>query len=243
MSRGTRGAGALTLVIVVSCTSGPADEWSDPRSQGSAAPAAPTPVPLVREAPGALAARREAQESFDRARAALLREAFAESARELANASAFMRTHAEEAEIGAIAALQGTSKELEMLSGRLARGEPLTVRTLDRVFANANRAEAQHHLTRAVAAMAEGKYPRAGEELIMGVDHLERALRDLRRWPDPEADAALADARLLADLLLRGDVPPRVEAERVTGQIEAELRRLCGIIDVEARACALEAVR
>jgi hypothetical protein len=50
-------------------------------------------------------------------------------------------------------------------------------------------------------------------------------------------------ARALADLMLRGGVPARAQVKRVTGQLGAELRRLCAIIDVEARACAVEASR
>ena len=70
-----------------------------------------------------------------------------------------------------------------------------------------------------------------------------RAALDLRRPNEAEADPALSDARVLADHLLRGGVPTRAEAKHVTRQLEGELRRLCAIIDVEARACAIEAVR
>jgi hypothetical protein len=241
--RRARVVGTLTLVVIAGCAPEPADGSLDAPSGGKAA-AAPLPArsPVARE-PGAMAERHEAQESFDRARAAVLAKDFATSARELAEASAFLRTHAEEAELGAIAALQGASKELEMVAQRLARGESQTVRTLDRVFANANRAEAQHHLTRAVAAMQDRDYRRAGEELVMSIDHLERAARDLRHPRDADAEPALASARSLAEHMLRGGVPTRAEAKRVTAQLDAELRRLCGIIDAEAAACALEAVR
>lgn len=152
-----------------------------------------------------------------------------------------MHAHAREAEIGAIAALQGASKELEVLAQRMEKGEVQTTRAFDRVFANANRAEAQHHLTRAKAASAGREYRRAGEELTMAVDHLERATRDLRRPRVAGATAALADARALADLMMQGRVPTRAETRRVNEQLDAELRRLCGIIDLEAKACARDA--
>jgi hypothetical protein len=193
--------------------------------------------------PSPLAARQEAQESFDSARAALVREDYGESARHLADAAAFMRAHADSAEIGAIAALQGSSKELEMLVERLERGETLTTRMLDRVVANANRAEAQHHLTRAAAAIENRDYGDAGDELLMAVDHLERSALDLRRPNEPEADPALSDARALGGSLVLGGVPSRDETRHVIRQLEGELRRLCAIIDVEARACAVEAAR
>jgi len=154
-----------------------------------------------------------------------------------------MRSHAEQAEIGAIAALQSSAKELQMLVERLERGEPLTTRLLDRVVANANRAEGQHHLTRPAAAIEHSDYGDAGEELLMAVDHLERSALDLRRPNDAEADPALSDARELGRSMLQGGVPTRDDARHVIRQLEGELRRLCAIIDVEARACAVEAAR
>ena len=240
----SRGLSIVTLVLVallMSCGERQGDARVDGRV-GSAAPS-PTPSPAAAPEPSPLAARQEAQASFDSARAALVNGDHGESARHLTEASEFMRSHAAQAEIGAIAALQGASKELEMLSQRLTRGEPLTTRMFDRVVANANRAEGQHHLTRATVSIAERDYRHAGEELLMAVDHLERAALDLQRPNDAKAEPALSDARALADYLLRGGVPASAEAKRVIGQLEDELRRLCAIIDVEARACALEAAR
>jgi hypothetical protein len=212
--------------------------------EGRQAPAdTETAGSVVAEAPGALATRREAQESFDRAREALIRNDDRASVTYLTQAATFIRAHAAQAEVGAIAALQGAAKELEVLAERLARGEPVTTRTFDRVVANANRAEAQHHLTRAVAALTDREHRRAGEELIIAVDHLERAAQDLHRPNDPDAAGALADARTLAERMVGGAVPARAETRRVTRELEAELRRLCAIVDAEARACAVEAAR
>jgi hypothetical protein len=212
-------------------------------SPETAARAAPPPTPTVVEEPGPLATRHEAQASFDRARRALLRQDYRASARYLEEAVAFMRSHAAQSEVGALAALQGSAKELEVLAQRLARGDMQTTRAFDRVVANANRAEAQYHLTRAAAALADRAYRHAGEELIMAVDHLERTAHDLRQPNDSDAGRALANARALAERLMRNDVPGRAEMKRVTAQLEAELRRLCAIIDVEARACAVEEAR
>jgi hypothetical protein len=229
----------IAAALIAGCDAGPADR----PTERPASRAARAPVPAAAAEPSPLATRQEAQASFDSARAALVREDYGESARHLAEAAAFMRSHAAAAEIGAIAALQGASKELEMLAERLTRREPTTTRLLDRVVANANRAEGQHHLTRAVAAIADRDHRHAGEELVMAVDHLERAALDLRRPNDTKADPALSDARALADHMLRGGVPTRAEAKHVIGQLEAELRRLCAIIDAEAQACVLELAR
>jgi hypothetical protein len=241
MSRGMSIVALVAMASALGCSVMPADDLTDRRVR-QAAPASSS-VPPAPGVPGPLATRQEAQESFDSARAALVRDDYGESARQLAEAAAFMRSHAAQAKIGAIAALQGSAKELEMLAERLTRGEALTTRMLDRVVANANRAEGQHHLTRAAAAIADYDYGDAGEELLMAVDHLERSALDLRRPNEAEADPALSDARALANRMVRGGVPSRDEARHVIGQLEGELRRLCAIIDVEARACAVEAAR
>ena len=241
MSPGLSMVALVALASAIGCSLRPADDLADRRVPQ--APPASSSTPAVAAEPSPLAARQEAQESFDSARVALVREDYGESARHLSESAAFMRSHAAHAEIGAIAALQGSAKELEMLAERLTRGETLSVRMLDRVVANANRAEGQHHLTRAAVAIADYAYGDAGEELLMAVDHLERSALDLRRPNEPEADPALSDARRLGRSMVFGGVPSRDEARRVIRQLEGELRRLCAIIDIEARACAVEAAR
>lgn len=240
MSRGMSVVGLVAAASAIGCSLRPADDLTDRRVTQATSASPVSPAPPV---PSPLGTRKEAQESFDSARAALVRGDYDESAKHLAEAAAFMRSHAAQAEIGAIAALQGAAKELEMLVERLERGEPLTTRMLDRVVANANRAEGQHHLTRAAAAIEDHDYGDAGEELLMAVDHLERSALDLRRPNDVEADPALSDARELGRSMLQGGVPTRDDARHVIRQLEGELRRLCAIIDVEARACAAEAAR
>lgn len=236
-------AGILALGLT-SCAGEPEPADGVPHTDTPVSLAAPAPESLgFMPSAGALAARHEAQDSFDRARRALVRKDFALASRELADAAAFMRRHAEEGELGAKASLQGASKELEMLSQRLARGEAQTTRTFDRVVANANRAEGQHHLTRAEAALAKRAYPLAGEELTMAVDHLERAAHDLRGGHHPAAEVSLTNARALAGRLMRGAAPTREEVRNVRHQLEDELRRLCAVIDAEAVACALEPAR
>ena len=227
------------VVLIASC--GPADDVSTPATARPEPPRPPTTI----QSPGAvttgaLATRREAQESFDRARDALVQGNLATAATELEAASAFMRTHAEEAELGAKASLQGASKELEVVAQRLARGERQTTRTVDRVFANANRAEGQHHLTRAEAAIEKHAYAVAGEELTMAVDHLERAARDLRGGHNPTPEVAFTAARALAERMMQGAIPARGEVRVVKEQLAAELRRLCALIDAEAISCAME---
>ena len=241
-----RASGLRAAAVAIACACGqpPADRLSDDAARSVDSGVHPPPPTAALPAPRAaalLATRHEAQQSFDRARKALLESDYRTCARHLADGADFMRTHAAEAELGAIAALQGSAKELEFFADRLSRGDTLTIRSLDRILANANRAEAQHHLTRAVAALTDRRYQNAGEEILMSVDHLERTAHDLRRPYDPNVTPALSDARALAGRLLSGGSATRAEWKRVTAQLTAELRRLCAIIDVEARACAVEA--
>ena len=77
----------------------------------------------------------------------------------------------------------------------------------------------------------------------MSVDHMERTAMDLRQAYDPDSTHALLEARTVASRLVRGETVPRAETGHVIDQLAAELRRLCAIIDVEARACGIEAGR
>ena len=226
------------IALVFSCGEGPVD-------RSTVQPVVPAPTPTVTAArePGPLATRVEAQQSFDRARAALLRKDYRESVEQITEAVAFMRSHAAESQIGAVAALQGAAKELEVLAERLTKGEPPTIRTLDRVFANANRAEGQHHLARAVGSSASGDRRSVGEEILMVVDHLERSLRYLRQPNDPRSARAFSEARALATRIHAGSIPSRAEIKAVMAPLDAELRRLCSAIDREAEACAIDQAR
>jgi hypothetical protein len=183
------------------------------------------PAPAVTESPGALATRREAQETFDRARAALQQRDFATAKTELGNAAAFMRSQAQEAQGDARPALERAAAEFDTLSAQLSKGN-VQVRMLDRAFARANRAEAEHHLLRAKDAVAKQDNARAGEELTMSVDHLERALKDAGQQADAAVTSALADTRTLAGELMKGVAATPDEAKKVTDRIEAQIRRL-----------------
>jgi len=236
---GTRVLRLLGFALILSCGDGPVDRLAHLRAPPPV-PSTPTPPPLPATPAGPLATRVEAQESFDRARSALLRGDFLETARQVEWAAAFMRSHAEEAGPGVVAALQGAAKELDVLAERLQNGAPPTVRTLDRVFANANRAEAQHHLARVVASLGKPDRRATGEELLMAVDHLERSAQYLRQPNGPRSANAFSEARLLATRLVAGEDPGRGQVKRVLAPLEAELQRLCRTIDQEAEACAVE---
>lgn len=217
MSRNTRTTALLGALAVLgaSCARGP-----DAGSKSDTAQA-----PVVTESPGALATRREAQETFDRARAALQRKDFTAATTELANAAAFMRGQAQDAQADARPALERAAATFDTLAIQVTTGN-VQAKTLDRAFASANRAEAQHHLLRAKDAVEKNDNARAGEELTMSVDHLERALKDAGRQADAAVMSAMADARTFADKMMKGMAAAPDEAKKVTDQLGDRIRRL-----------------
>ena len=193
-------------------------------------------VPLeVIESPGALASRREAQESFDAARAALVRKDFEGAATALSDAATFYQVEARTAPLDAKQALERTGETLDSLAVRVAHGEIRSADSLDHVFANAHGAEAWLHLLRAHAAILKRDNARAGEELVMSVDHLERAAKDARAQSDSLVQAAIADTRSLAGEMVKGMEAVPDEAARLTDEVERAVGRI-GTIAARATA-------
>jgi hypothetical protein len=207
----------IAAVLVVGCK-GP-----EPRPLSSDTTRAVLPVV---ESPGALATRHEAQESLDRARAAFEQKQFDAMRAELANAAEFLRLEARQAQGEAGEPLRPVAAELDSLAHRVAAGDLPTATLVDRVFVNANRAEARYHLLRAGDAIATGDNDRAGEELMMSVDHLERAAKDAGRLADVSVRTAIGDARSLAGEMMKGMGTMPDEAWLVTEQLDRAIDRL-----------------
>jgi hypothetical protein len=186
------------------------------------------------ESPGALASRHEAQSFFDAARAALIRKDFDGCLTSLTEAVAFFRAAALGAEPDARVALVAAAEELETLVANVARGRTRTARDFDRVFAQAHAAEAAHHSARARVALLKDDNVRAGEELLMSLDHLERAAKDARLRADSTVRAAIADTRTLASEMVKGTIAVPDEVARVTAEIGRAIRR----IDTNTNAAA-----
>ena len=215
-TRSTTLVGVLA-VLVMSCAREPKAE--------SKADTAQAPSRVVTASPGALATRREAQETFDRARAALQRKDFAAAKTELGDAAAFMRSQAQDSQGDDKPALEGAAAGFDSLAALVVTGN-VQSKTLDRAFARANRAEAEHHLLRAKEALTKSDNGRAGEELTMSVDHLERALQDAGRQADAAVKSAMAEARTLAGEMMKGVAAAPDEAKKVTDQLTDQIRRL-----------------
>ena len=179
----------------------------------------------VIESPGALATRHEAQEPLDRARVAFEQKRYEAMRAELADAAAFLRTEAREAEGDAGTPLRHAATALDSIATRIATGAVPTATAVSQVLIDINRAEARYHLLRAGDAIANGDHQRAGEELTMSVDHQERAAKDAGCSADAAVATAIADARTLGNEMLKGVGAVPDEAWRVTEQLERAIDR------------------
>ena len=226
MSATSRLSALLAMVLVAGC--------KGPEARVSRSDTTPA-VPAVIESPGALATRHEAQESLNRARAAFEQKQLETMRAELADAATFLRTEAQRTEGDAGVPLRLAAAELDSLARQAASGAMPTARAVDRAFINANRAEARYHLLRAGGAIANGENERAGEELTMSVDHLERAAKDAGRQADTAIRTAIADARTLASEMMKGAGAVPDEVWRVTEELERAIDRSTSGVGVRVR--------
>jgi hypothetical protein len=163
---------------------------------------------------------------FDAARDAFVRKDLESAATALSDAATFIRTEARAAGGDGAQALDRSADEFDLIAVRVAHGEIHAPDALNRAFAHAHAAEALHHLLRAHASVLKRDNVRAGEELLMSVDHLERAANDARLQGDSLVEAAIADTRSLASEMVHGMDAVPDEAARVTDEIETAVRRI-----------------
>ena len=182
-------------------------------------------IPL-QESRGALATRHECQASLDSARTALVSKDAEACIASLARAATFFRAEVHSAPPETRAALSATAEEIETLVANIVRGRPRTPRDFDRAFARANAAEADLHLARARIALMEQNQVRAGEELFMVTDHLERAAKDARFRSDTAVETAIADTRSLASEMIRGMGAVPDETRKVSDEIDTAIRTI-----------------
>jgi hypothetical protein len=210
---------SLGCLVIVGCSRPPASK-------------ADTTATVAQESAGALASRREAQDCFDAARTAFLRRDSEECITRLAEAAAFFRAQARSATPDAKPAMTGAAEELETFLANVANDRDRTAKDLDRVYAQAHAAESGLHLSRARAAMASGDTVRAGEELLMSVDHLERAVRDAHRPATRAVRTAIADTRSLATGMIKGIPTATDRVNRATDDMEIAMQRIVASIEV-----------
>lgn len=168
--------------------------------------------PRVVESKGALAARREAQEHFDKARESFMRKDLTTAATELRAGSTFLREQADSVTGEVKEHMLRSARELDQLAAAVEKNSVESAKKLDLAFARAQYAEADRHHSNAVAAWAKKENGRAGDELTMAIDHLERAAKDAGEDLDAGTKKVLADTREVAGQLMKGAefVPEKV---------------------------------
>ena len=217
----------VLLLLASGCELRRDDGGNGGSSAGRRATAAPDTAPAsTASTASTLATRSEAQAELDDARAALAKGDRVAFARDLRYASAFFRTHVGEPTSAARRQLDETATQLDSLADLVQRGGTLAGATLDTAIARAQLADAEHHRSMAAVAWARHENQRAGAELTMAMDHLERAAQDAHIEITATTRQALNDARSAAAGLAtaKGAVPR--EMDRWLGTIGQEIARL-----------------
>lgn len=197
------------------------------KTETTAATTTPTSVSAAREttlSAGAIGTRSEAQDHFDRSRAAFLKKDMKTASAELRDAAAFMRTRADSATGFAKALSARSATELDSLAAKVESRSLTSAVRLDHAFAHANRAEAERHYALATRAWSQKQATRTGEELTMAMDHLERAAKDAGIPLDSATTNAMSRARAVADSQLQGGTAPNGVNEALK-DVELQLRR------------------
>jgi hypothetical protein len=173
---------------------------------------------------GAIGVRSEAQDHFDRSRAAFAKKDMKTASAELHDASVFMRDHTDSTTGFAKALVARSARELDSLSREVGSSSVTSPARLDHVFAHANRAEAERHYALATRAWAQHQARRTGEELTMSIDHLERAAKDAGFAADTAMTSSLIRTREVANSLLQGGTAP-TGVDEALKDLELRLRR------------------
>lgn len=164
---------------------------------------------------GALVRRHEVQAELDAARDALGVGAPADAAAPLRVAARFYAGHAAAPGAGAREPLAAAAARLVRLADTLAAGGRVTAADVVAASRAANLAEAEHHRVAAAVAWTRWQRSDAGDELVMAVDHVERALADGGESVTPATRRVLATAREEGCTLMRDGAADAARVDRV----------------------------
>ncbi len=215
---------AVATVVVGAC------DRADRRTANDQAPGVTirqqgTPTGHFDVSAGALTSRHEAQDDLDAARDALDRHDAAAASASFRTASLFYARLAERADVPARARLATVAEELKALSASLGGGKGVRSSVVDQAIIHANVAEAEHHRLQALDAWAKRDRSNAADQLVMAVDHLERALSDAHQ-ATPEARTVLDDARRAATALLKESTLPATAVDAAVSELGKEIQVL-----------------
>jgi hypothetical protein len=215
---------ALLLGVAFAAGCGRAEQSRTETTAATTTPAVTaTPTETTLSA-GAIGTRSEAQDHFDRSRAAFLKQDMKTASAELHDASVFMRERADSATGFAKALAARSASELDSLAQKVGASSVTSPASLDHVFAHANRAEAERHYALATRAWGQHQAKRTGEELTMAIDHLERAAKDAGLKADTALTHSMTNAREVANGLLQGGTAP-TGVDEALKDVELQLRR------------------
>ncbi len=190
------------FVVLWGCTGEPMNKGTTASLGDSTASGIPT-IAMVDSVPGELALRKEPVQFFQRAHTAIAQKDARKAAAALRDAARYFRQVRDSAAVKVKARLTNVEGELDSLA-RVAEGkEGIALRALDGAFARANLAEAERHAARLDAAWVRKDTMSAAAEIIMTVDHIERANTDAAAPADKYESLQLAAARRLGTDLLK----------------------------------------
>jgi hypothetical protein len=215
-------AAAVVASVVAAC--GP------PKTNGAESAAAAAKTKAMTQAGDVMLARREAQLYFDSARASFMADRNKTAARSLRNAALFIRHHADSSADPAKATLRASSVELDRLATRAANGAVRSVKSLDLAFARAQLAESQYHCVRALDAWKSKDGPATGSELMMLLDHFERAAVDAARPLSLSAREMITNTRALALKLVQGETITAAYVDSTLASTDEEVHKLAAIV-------------
>ena len=216
-----RGAIALVALAALGC-----DRGAETRRRSDSTLAVAVQGQAVAQAGEALAARREAQPFLDSARSSLVARNGAAAANGLREAARFLRDHADSASGTALVALSSSADEIQRLAQQLREGKLTSLETLNAAFALAQLAEADFHRARAHAAWQGRDNASTAAELLMVVDHLDRAAADAGEKLAPAQQRTMAAARTVATSLARGSSVTAGAVDSTLSAMERQIQRL-----------------
>jgi hypothetical protein len=146
----------------------------------------------------------EPEHHFDRAKEHFLKKEYEAAAKEIRKSAGFLKLQAARANGETKKALQASAEELEKLAGDVEKGTVRTVDKLEKPFAAALHALAQHHHQKASESWMKRAEKKTGHDLKAAAHHVEHAARWSGEQLEEGGKLAVRDARLVSGKLVEG---------------------------------------
>ena len=177
-----------------------------------AAPTSPKPATEAKTPEGKLVIEEdvlvvfmdEPEHHFDRAKEHFLKKEHEAAAKETRKVAGFLKLQAARAGGETQKALHASAQELEKLAGDVEKGTVTSVNKLERPFARALHALAEHHHKKASESWAKRAAKRAGHDLKAAAHHAEHSAKWAGEELEKGGKAAVREARLAGGKLVEG---------------------------------------